>query len=131
MKKYLKSIKNIIELSPALAVALTALLGFQLTTPTLNDVVWPEKPEIQVEAKAKKDKQDNKKETQKKPSVVGNYKDGVFSGIGVGYGGPMTVQVTVDGGQITTVEVLDNNETESFLLIILLLLLQLTRMENS
>ena len=115
MKKYLKSIKNIIELSPALAVALTALLGFQLTTPTLNDVVWPEKPEIQVEAKAKTDKQDNKKETQKKPSVVGNYKDGVFSGIGVGYGGPMTVQVTVDGGQITTIEVLDNNETESFL----------------
>ena len=115
MKKYLKSIKNIIELSPALAVTMTALLGFQLTTPTLDDVVWPEKPEIRVEAKGKEDKQENKDDTQKKTSAVGNYKDGIFSGIGIGYGGPMTVRVSVDGGQITTVEVLDNNETENFL----------------
>lgn len=47
MKKYLDKMKNIIELSPALAVALAALLRFQLTTPVLNDIVWPEKPEIE------------------------------------------------------------------------------------
>jgi uncharacterized protein with FMN-binding domain len=45
----------------------------------------------------------------------GNYIDGVYTGTGVGYGGELTVEVTVENGNITRVEVLDNNETPVFL----------------
>ena len=37
--------------------------------------------------------------------------DGTYEGTGMGYGGKMTVAVTVEGGKITGVEVLENAET--------------------
>lgn len=40
-----------------------------------------------------------------------NYKDGVYSGTGTGYGGEMEVQVTVSGGRITQIEVVREQET--------------------
>ena len=37
--------------------------------------------------------------------------DGTYEGTGMGYGGKMTVAVTVEGGKIASVEVLENAET--------------------
>lgn len=44
------------------------------------------------------------------------YKDGVYQGSGTGFGGSISVQVTVSGGKITAVEILDaSGETASYL----------------
>ena len=46
---------------------------------------------------------------------TGNYPDGVYTGSAQGYGGTITVQVTVVGGQITSIEILSApGETASF-----------------
>ena len=46
---------------------------------------------------------------------TGNYPDGVYTGSAQGYGGTITVQVTVVGGQITSIEILSaSGETASF-----------------
>lgn len=46
---------------------------------------------------------------------TGNYPDGVYTGSAQGYGGTVTVQVTVENGQITAIEILSaSGETDSF-----------------
>lgn len=42
----------------------------------------------------------------------GSYKDGVYEGIGTGNNGDIKVEVTVDGGKITSVVIKDHEETE-------------------
>lgn len=42
-------------------------------------------------------------------------KDGVYTGVGTGYGGELTVTVTVSGGWITAIEIGENKETEIYL----------------
>lgn len=42
----------------------------------------------------------------------GSYKDGVYDGIGTGNNGDIKVEVTVDGGKITSVVLKDHEETE-------------------
>lgn len=41
-------------------------------------------------------------------------KDGVYTGVGQGFGGAMTVQVTVSGGRISDVRVLSNQDTPAY-----------------
>jgi len=43
--------------------------------------------------------------------VAGTLKDGVYQGSGTGFGGKIVVEVTVKGGKIVSVEVLENKET--------------------
>ncbi len=45
------------------------------------------------------------------PEVDGGYKDGVYTGTGKGNGGDVTVEVTVEGGNIVKVELKDHKET--------------------
>lgn len=52
------------------------------------------------------------KETETaKPEVDGGYKDGVYTGTGKGNGGDVTVEVTVEGGNIVKIELKDHKET--------------------
>lgn len=53
-----------------------------------------------------------KNEEEVKPEVDGGYKDGVYTGKGKGNGGELTVDVTVEGGNIVKVELKDHKETE-------------------
>lgn len=43
------------------------------------------------------------------------YQDGVYTGTGAGYGGTITVQMTVENGKITKLEVTKHSETNSYL----------------
>lgn len=45
------------------------------------------------------------------PEVDGGYKDGVYTGTGKGNGGDVTVEVTVEGGNIVKIELKDHHET--------------------
>ena len=46
---------------------------------------------------------------------TGNYPDGVYTGSAQGYGGTVTVSVTVENGQIVSIEILSaSGETDSF-----------------
>ena len=49
------------------------------------------------------------------PTVTATYKDGVYTGTGAGYGGTMKIQVTISGGKMTSIEILSNSETSSYL----------------
>lgn len=44
-----------------------------------------------------------------------SYKDGTYTGTGIGYGGEVVTEVTITDGCITKVEVTDNDETPLFL----------------
>ena len=46
-----------------------------------------------------------------KTGVCGGYKDGVYTGTGKGNGGDVTVEVTVEGGNIVKIELKDHKET--------------------
>ncbi len=46
------------------------------------------------------------------PEVQGNYKDGVYTGTGKGNNGDITVEVTVEGGNIVSVALTEHGETE-------------------
>lgn len=44
--------------------------------------------------------------------VRADYADGVYTGRGEGYGGAITVEVTVEGGQLTAIKVLDGRSED-------------------
>ena len=46
------------------------------------------------------------------PEVEGGYIDGVYTGTGTGNGGALTVEVTVEGGNIVSVKLVDHAETD-------------------
>lgn len=46
------------------------------------------------------------------PAASGNYKDGVYEGTGKGNNGDITVEVTVEGGNIVSITLKDHAETE-------------------
>ena len=56
------------------------------------------------------------KEKEDGEQAVGDYEDGVYTGTSQGYGGPVTVEVTVKDGQITDVKIVSAaGETEPYL----------------
>jgi uncharacterized protein with FMN-binding domain len=44
-------------------------------------------------------------------SSTGKYKDGVYNGTAQGYGGELEVQVTINGGKITDIQLVRDQET--------------------
>lgn len=52
------------------------------------------------------------KEEAAAPAVQGNFKDGVYEGTGKGNNGDIKVEVTVEGGSITSVVLKEHGETE-------------------
>ena len=51
-------------------------------------------------------------ETVEEPAA---YRDGVYTGTGTGFGGEMTVQVTVSGGRITDIQILSSKDDSPYL----------------
>ena len=46
---------------------------------------------------------------------AGTFRDGVYTGTGAGYGGTITVEMTVENGRIVKLEVLSHSDTDTFL----------------
>ena len=51
-----------------------------------------------------------------KASSDASYKDGTYEGSATGYSGQMTVSVTVSGGKITEINIVDTGDDEEYLI---------------
>ena len=71
--------------------------------------------------KKKKKKDTNETSEDKKkpeePEIIteGNWKDGIYTGEGEGFGGKLHVLVTIEGGKITDLQLIDSKDDENFM----------------
>ena len=100
----------LVQLLPAVAAAAAVLFALPRTVPVLAAV--PEKLTAVVEQPA--EAASSEAEEEALPKLP--YADGVYVGSSRGYGGAVRVQVTMENGNITEVEILDaSHETKQFL----------------
>ena len=100
----------LVQLLPAVAAAAAVLFALPRTAPVLAAV--PEKLTAVVEQPVEAASSETEEETLPKLP----YADGVYVGSSRGYGGAVRVQVTMENGSITEVEILDaSHETKQFL----------------
>ena len=108
-KKRSNTLLPLVQLLPAVAAAAAVLFALPRTAPVLAAV--PERlavVEQPVEAAS------SEAEEEALPKLP--YADGVYVGSSRGYGGTVRVQVTMENGSITEVEILDaSHETKQFL----------------
>ena len=109
MKKILSVLKNLLPAFIVIIVLIVCASGPELSA--IPERLSSEVEASETEAAQEEDNEDDEEIQQ----AVGDYTDGVYVGSATGYGGLITVQVTVEGGQIVSVEVLDHSgETDSF-----------------
>ena len=109
-KKRCRTLLPLVQLLPTVAVAAAVLFALPRTVPVRAAV--PEKLTAVVEQPVEAASSEAEKETLPKLP----YADGVYVGSSRGYGGAVRVQVTMENGSITEVEILDaSHETKQFL----------------
>ena len=109
-KKRCKALLPLVQLLPAVAAAAAVLFALPRTVPVLAAV--PERLTTVVEQPA--EAASSEAEEEALPKLP--YADGVYVGSSRGYGGAVRVQVTMENGSITEVEILDaSHETKQFL----------------
>lgn len=109
-KKRCNTLLPLVQLLPAVAAAAAVLFALPRTVPVLAAV--PEKLTAVVEQPAEAASVETEEEALPKLP----YADGVYVGSSRGYGGAVRVQVTMENGSITEVEILDaSHETKQFL----------------
>ncbi len=101
----------LVQLLPAVAVAAAVLLTLPRTAPVLEAV--PERLEAVQEASSEAEPEQMPEE-ELEPALP--YADGVYTGSSRGYGGKVSVQVTMEDGRITDLQILSaKHETSNFL----------------
>ena len=109
-KKRCHTLLPLVQLLPTVAAAAAVLFALPRTVPVLAAV--PEKLTTVVEQPVEAASSEAEKETLPKLP----YADGFYVGSSRGYGGTVRVQVTMENGSITEVEILDaSHETKQFL----------------
>ena len=109
-KKRCNTLLPLVQLLPAVAAAAAVLFALPRTVPVLAAV--PERLAVVMEQPVEAASSEAEEETLPKLP----YADGVYVGSSRGYGGAVRVQVTMENGSITEVEILDaSRETKQFL----------------
>ena len=109
-KKHCNALLPLVQLLPAVAAAAAVLFALPRTVPVLAAV--PERLTAVVEQPS--EAASSEAEEEALPKLP--YADGVYVGSSRGYGGSVRVQVTMENGSITEVEILDaSHETKQFL----------------
>lgn len=109
-KKRCHTLLPLVQLLPAVAAAAAVLFALPRTVPVLAAV--PERLTAVVEQPS--EAASSEAEEEALPKLP--YADGVYVGSSRGYGGAVRVQVTMENGSITEVEILDaSHETRQFL----------------
>ena len=105
-------LRGLVQLLPAIAVAGIVLVTLPRTAPVLAAV--PERLAMPAEAAGEPAEEPLPEEESALPALP--YADGVYTGSSRGYGGTVKVQVTMEGGYITDLQILDaRHETSNFL----------------
>lgn len=103
-------LRPLVQLLPAAVVAVVLLVTLPGTVPVLTEV--PQR----LEMAAVEDTPAPVEETAEEEDPLLPYADGIYTGSSRGYGGTVQVQVTMEGGHITDVQILRaKQETSSFL----------------
>ena len=110
-----KKLKNLlpplVQLLPAVLVAAIVLVTLPGTAPVLAEV--PQRLEPAAESVAEPAAEEPEEEEPALPKLP--YADGVYTGSSRGYGGTVKVQVTMEDGYISDLEILDaSHETSAF-----------------
>ena len=109
-KKRCNTLLPLVQLLPAVAAAAAVLFALPRTVPVLAAV--PERLAVVMEQPV--EAASSEAEEEALPKLP--YADGVYVGSSRGYGGAVRVQVTMENGSITGVEILDaSHETKQFL----------------
>ena len=109
-KKQCNALLPLVQLLPAVAAAAAVLFALPRTVPVLAAV--PERLTAVVEQPSEAASSEAEEEVLPKLP----YADGIYVGSSRGYGGAVRVQVTMENGSITEVEILDaSHETKQFL----------------
>ena len=109
-KKRCHTLLPLVQLLPAVAAAAAVLFALPRTVPVLAAV--PEK----LAAVAEQPVEAASAEAEEEALPKLPYADGIYTGSSRGYGGTVRVQVTLENGSITAVEILDaSHETRQFL----------------
>ena len=109
-KKHCNALLPLVQLLPAVAAAAAVLFALPRTVPVLAAV--PERLTAVVEQPSEAASSEAEEEVLPKLP----YADGIYVGSSRGYGDAVRVQVTMENGSITEVEILDaSHETKQFL----------------
>lgn len=107
----IKKLRPLVQLVPAVAVAAIVLVTLPRTLPVLAEV--PERLSPAVSSSAAVEEPEPEEEDIL-PTLP--YEDGVYTGSSRGYDGTVRVQVTMEGGRITDLQILNaSHETSAFL----------------
>ena len=108
-KESLKKLHPLVQLVPAAAVVTLVLATLPNSRPVLAAV--PER----LDAVTEPSSEESQPEVLEVSAELLPYADGVYTGSAQGYGGLITVQVTIESGRITDIQILDaSHETASF-----------------
>lgn len=108
-KDELKKLRPLIQLVPAAAVVALVMATLPHSRPVLAAV--PERLAAPVE----QPEEETQPEELEAETAFLPYADGIYTGSAQGYGGLITVQVTMEGGRITDIQISDaSHETASF-----------------
>ena len=111
-KKIGTSLRPLVQLLPAAVLAAVLLVTLPGTVPVLAEV--PQR--LEMAAVEEETPADSVEEIAEEEEPLLPYADGVYTGSSRGYGGTVQVQVTMEGGHITDVQILRaKQETSSFL----------------
>ncbi|MCD7843893.1 MAG: FMN-binding protein, partial [Clostridiales bacterium] len=110
-------ILSLVQLLPAVAVGLAAAIGFQLSAPALEAIVWPEEPDLSAIAEDSETLSQQETEAVVEELLaqgVGDFEDGVYYGSGTGFSGITQVEVVVENRQIVQINILSYQDDDSF-----------------
>ena len=117
MEKWKEKILPWIGFLPMVILAIcvgVSLNGYQ--APVFDVVKAQEAPKEKESAAVKEGTTKAEESTQMETAKEGGtYKDGTYTGTGKGFGGQMTVQVTVKDGKITQVKILNHKDGASYI----------------
>ncbi|MCD8353621.1 MAG: FMN-binding protein [Clostridiales bacterium] len=113
----MKKILSLVQLLPAVAVGLAAAIGFQISAPALEAIVWPEEPDLSAVAEDGETLSQQETEAVVEELLaqgVGDFEDGVYYGSGTGFSGITQVEVVVENRQIVQINILSYQDDDSF-----------------
>ncbi|MCC8076584.1 MAG: FMN-binding protein, partial [Clostridiales bacterium] len=113
----MKKILSLVQLLPAVAVGLAAAIGFQISAPALEAIVWPEEPDLSAIAEDGETLSQQETEAVVEELLaqgVGDFEDGVYYGSGTGFSGVTQVEVVVENRQIVQINILSYQDDDSF-----------------